>query len=160
MIILFFDAAPLLLALCVIIFALVGLLESALPVLIVIFWVLFGLVCIFAVIYVLGDETSEGMVGRKIVNMVITLATLVILGLEMNGFFVSVTEAAAMGGFTGMLEFVLRIIFNGMGFLIVATILGAASGWLCSDETDVSWGVRVAVNVGLLIAYFVLGAFA
>lgn len=158
MIIIFFDAMPLILAAAVIIFGLVGALESIMPVLTVIAWILFGVVCIFTVAISLDNENTEGKVGRKIVNLILNIVILIILGLELNGFLSSVNEAAAAGGLSGMFEFVINIIFGGMGFLIIGTIFGAVSLWLCSYESDVPWGWRMAASVAAVIAYFVIAA--
>lgn len=106
----------------------------------------------------LDDENAEGKTGRKIVDLILNALIMLALGLELNGFLSSVNEAAAAGGLSGMFEFVLTIIFGGLGFMIVGTILGAVSLWLCSYESDVPWGLRMAVCVAAIIAYFILAA--
>lgn len=156
MLIIFFDAGPVLIGLAVVFLALVGALESALPVLTVIIWVVFGLFCLFAMVIPFSEDTIGIRVGRRVINVIVYAGTLTMLGFALADFLSSITAAANLTGVEGLFEFIFEVLFGIIGMMIVSTGLVGALGWLCSEDSNCPWGIRLVVAIAANIAYLVI----
>lgn len=101
-IIYFFDFGPLIFGFLILIMSLVGELMEFLPILEGIFWILFAVLCIAALVMIIMD--SYNSIFHRIIFAAVIAGCLLFMGKVSDEFFSSLSPAYGEGGLNGFIE--------------------------------------------------------
>ena len=145
----FFDAAPIIFCVLLIICALFDKVASALPIMCGIFWVLFAVFSLF--IFALTIATKERKIIQKIIVITIMIISLVMMASYSNDFFIELEDSYGDGGFNGIFGFIVTILFGGCIWLMVLCGLTYAFCGPLFAESNSKFILNSVLGVGILV---------
>lgn len=148
-VVVFFNFTPIIVGIFLLILALAGELAQALPVIEIIFWVLFGALSIASLVLCFAAEAKGWLKKASIV--LITVVAYTLAGFKSHEFFRWLVEAYGTGNFSGIIEFIFTLIFGGMEWLFAFYGLAYASFGIMSAEEDKYWR-HLIISILLLVA--------
>lgn len=151
--IVFFNFTPIAVAILLFVFILAGQLAAALPVIEVIFWILFGILSMG--MFIMGFAVGAQGALKKTLISTVTIISFAFCGILSQSFFVSLESAYGIGRLEGVIEFIFTFIFGGMEWLFAFYGLAYASFNLIDAEDRTYWR-RLLISIALIfIVWFV-----